>query len=140
VDEQYGHRYSVDDALGRKVMHVALEPAGGNHLVFPLISVDSVQVRVEPDPDDKGRRRVDVLIKGALAESCLEIDAIRQERFANIIGIDLTIRRPRGTACAMRTRPFRFYFDIDEPLESGPYTLRINSDFFPFEVRAARRR
>jgi hypothetical protein len=140
VDEQFGHRQSGPDALGREVVDVAAGPAAGNHLVFSMVSVDSVQVRVEQHSDDLGRQRVDVLVKGALAETCLEIDAIRQERFANIISVDLTIRRPRGTACAMRTRPFRLYFDIDEPLETGSYTLRLNREYFPFEVRMARRR
>jgi hypothetical protein len=135
-DYRFGHRTEDRDARGRQVMAVSPPPADADVLVYPIV-VDSLRIRVEPPVPQQPvqPRRVDVLVTSFFPDTCYRLNEVRQERIGNLIDVRLTMWRTRGATCALVVRPFRFYFELDEPLEPGAFTLRLNGEPFPFEVR-----
>ncbi|HEX7072225.1 MAG TPA: hypothetical protein VF190_15540 [Rhodothermales bacterium] len=139
ADERFGHRYDDASAAGRTTVVIA--PADTNVLYFYYPApFDTVHVR--PAPFREGLEPelqelpVEVLVKGTFPDACTELDDLEQERSANIVNVDLTIRRPRGSVCAAVARPYRFYFMLPGQYRPGHYTLLLNEEIIPFQISA----
>lgn len=136
-DQQFGHRYDDDGPQGR--MTIAITPADGSidYFYYPA-TFDSVHIRPAPfdpaSPAEMQQVDVEVLVKGAFPDACMELHAIEQERAGNIINATLEMRRARGAICASVHRPYRFYVMLTGQYGIGHYTLKLNNTVIPFEV------
>lgn len=131
-ETQFGHREEVSDD-GRVTTVIA--PADGSQVYrFRDASIEEVTVR--PAPPSLQATPVEVLVKGAFPDSCTELHEAVQSRTAAIVSVKLTTRRPQGALCAAVIRPFRFYLLLEGSYEPGPYTLRLNGEAYPFEIRS----
>ncbi len=132
--DRFGYRVGSTD--GRET--VLLQPVTDStrYLVYPAV-VDSVAVRPAGRPAPGDAVAVEVLIQGALPDACAELTDVTQSRAGQFVTVDLMMRQPRETVCAMVVRPFRFYLVLDGPFEAGPYTLRLNGAVRPFQVLPA---
>lgn len=134
-DARYGHRYTGVAPDGRET--VLLTPADSvvRVLIYPAV-LDSVAVRPERPAVASGEAvGVEVLLKGTLPDACSTLENARQVRRGHLIDVELTMRQPRGRACAQVVRPFRFYLPLDGRFESGSYTLKVNGAAYPFRIR-----
>ena len=105
------------------------------YLVTPAV-LDSVAVRPAQRVAPPGEAvPVEILVKGALPDACSELGEATQTRAMNLIDVTLTMRRPRGAACAQVVRPFRFYLPLDGTFPPGSYTLKVNGAAYPFRIR-----
>ncbi len=140
-DAQFGHRYEDPAPDGRLTATVVPAKEGEEYRYFPA-SVESVTVRPAPFdenmPADSQEVAVEVLIKGALPDACMQLHAFSQERTGNIISATFQMRRAQSAVCATVLRPYRFYVLLEGMYEPGHYTLRLNGRAFPFQVRPAR--
>ena len=81
---------------------------------------------------------VEVLVKGAFPDACMELHAIEQERTGNIVNATLDMRKPQGAICASVRRPYRFYVMLEGRYNLGNYTLKLNDQAISFQVRPPR--
>ena len=137
-DAQYGHRFEDPAPDGRRTVEIT--PAEGNER-FRYYPASVEEVVVRPAPFDLSTEpasqevSVEVLVKGALPDACMELHSFSQERTANIIRAELVMRRAEDAVCATVLRPFRFYVMLDGEYAVGHYTLRLNNVAYPFQVR-----
>lgn len=137
-DQRYGHRYPGVGPDGRETVLLTPPADSVRYLVYPAI-VDSVLVRPARRSVEAGSAiPVEALIKGALPDACSELDDVTQERAGHLIRLTLTMRQPRGPACAQVVRPFRFYVLLDGEYGPGSYTLTLNDTAHPFQIFEAR--
>ena len=137
-DAQFGHRY--DGPAPDESHTITITPAreGETYRYYPA-SFESVTVRPAPFsvsvPADSQQVEVEVLIKGALPDACMQLHSFVQERTGNIITATLEMRRAQSIVCASARRPYRFYVMLDGRYGLGHYTLKLNSEAIPFEIR-----
>lgn len=138
-DERFGHRYEDDAPDGRPTIAITPADSAQTYFYYPA-TFDSVHVRPAPfdaaRPADGQQVVVEVLVKGAFPDACMQLHAMEQERTGNIINATLQMRRPQGAICASVRRPYRFYVMLDGRYGLGNYTLKLNDEAVPFEVRA----
>ena len=128
-DETFGTRVDSGD---RETM--LLEPAEAEAAYhYYAAPFDTLQVRVASGPAPVP---VEVLVKGSLPDACTDLHEVRQDRDGNLVNVELEMRRPKKTLCAQVTRPYRFYLSLDGAFEAGNYTLKVNGEAQPFEVRS----
>ena len=134
-DRQFGHRFEGEAPDGRRTITIA-SPLGGDvsHSYLPA-SYESVTVRPAPLAAASDSVAVEVLVKGALPDACIELSAFKQERAGNLINAALEMRRPEGAVCVSVSRPYRLYLMLDGVYAQGNYTLTLNGRAIPFEVR-----
>ncbi|MEM6327572.1 MAG: hypothetical protein AAF791_10680 [Bacteroidota bacterium] len=134
-DETFGHRYGSLAPDGRETVFLSPPDSVRRVLVYPAV-LDSVSVRLERPATLRTKPvRVEVLLKGVLPDACSRLQNAEQIRRGHLINVDLTIRQPRGRACAQVVRPFRFYLPLDGTFEPGSYTLKVNGAALPFRIR-----
>ena len=137
-DETFGHRVDGIDEDGSTTVVIRPPVDSLQYRTLPAVFQD-VTIRPAPmTPDlEASGVEVEVLIKGAFPDSCSELHEIQQERTGNILRVDLTMRRPQGAICASVLRPYRFYFMLEGSYGPGPYSLMLNGESHPFEIRTA---
>ena len=134
-DEQFGHRYEERAPDGREtVLITELADTTQQFDIYPAL-FDSVNVRVPPD-NQSSQSPIEVLVKGAFPDGCLQLHALNQDRAGNIINAELMMRRPKEAICTQVVRPYRFYFELEGAFPPGSYTLKINERAYPFQVRS----
>lgn len=134
-DGVYGHRYGTLAPDGRETVFLSPPDSVRRVLVYPAV-LDSVAVRLErPATTASDPIGVEVLLKGTLPDACSRLENAQQQRRGHFIDVELTIRQPRGRACAQVIRPFRFYLPLDGTFEPGSYTLKVNGAATPFRIR-----
>lgn len=140
-DQQFGHRYDAEGPDGRRTIAIAPADSAVDYFYYPA-TFDSVNVRpalFEAGLPAEGQQvEVEVLIKGAFPDACMELHAIAQERTGHIINASLEMRRPQGSICASVRRPYRFYVMLQGRYGVGNYTLKLNDTAIPFQVLSAR--
>ena len=136
-DQRFGHRPEGAEADGRRIVAITPPDGATDYFYYPA-TFDSVHVRPAPldasKPADAQTVEVEVLIKGAFPDACMELHAMEQERTGNIINASLEMRRPQGAICASVQRPYRFYVMLGGRYNVGNYTLKLNDEVVPFEV------
>lgn len=137
-DDVYGHRYGTLAPDGRETVYLAAPDSARRVLLYPAI-LDSVAVRLERPATLPGDPvRAEVLLKGTLPDACSRLEEAEQVRRGHFVDVTLTIRQPRGRACAQVLRPFRFYLPLEGAFEPGSYTLKVNGAATPFRIRELR--
>ena len=140
-DQQYGHRYEADAPDGRRTISITPPDSAVDYFYYPA-TFDSVNVRpalFDPAIPAGGQEvEVEVLIKGAFPDACMQLHAVEQERAGHIINATLEMRRPQGSICASVRRPYRFYVTLVGRYGVGNYTLKLNDRAIPFQVLPAR--
>ncbi|QXD17155.1 hypothetical protein GQ464_005100 [Rhodocaloribacter litoris] len=134
-DERFGHRYEERGPEGRRTVVITPPDSGRVYTYYPIV-YDTLHVRpARPGgPDDAVP--VEVLVKGAFPDACMELHDVRQTRYDHLIEVEIEMRKPRGAICAMVLRPYRFYFLLEGRYAPGNYTLKLNGNVHPFTVRA----
>ena len=135
-DEQFGHRYE-ESPDARLTLSLTPPDTAQSYFYYPAV-FDTVHVRPAPFAATPGAARqvpVEVLVKGALPDACTELHDVAQERLGHILHVTLRMRRPQGAVCASVVRPYRFYVMLEGRYEPGSYTLKLNEQAHPFEVR-----
>lgn len=134
-DDVYGHRYGTLAPDGRETVFLSPPDTVSRVLIYPAV-LDSMAVRPErPATTLSDPIRVEVLLKGILPDACSKLENAQQMRRGHLIDVELTIRQPRGRACAQVVRPFRFYLPLDGTFGPGSYTLKVNGAALPFRIR-----
>ncbi len=140
-DERFGHRYEEHAPDGRRTVAISPADAGIDYFYYPA-TFDSVNVRPAPFevglPVEGQDVSVEVLVKGAFPDACMELHSMSQERTGHIINATLEMRRQQGSICASVRRPYRFYVMLDGRYGVGNYTLKLNGRAIPFQVMVAR--
>ncbi len=140
-DQQFGHRYDAEAPDGRQTITIAPADSAVDYFYYPA-TFDSVNVRPAlfdlTLPVEGQQVEVEVLVKGAFPDACMELHAITQERTGNIINAKLEMRRPQGSICASVRRPYRFYVMLQGRYGVGNYTLKLNDIAIPFQVLSTR--
>ena len=138
-DDQFGHRYGADAPDGRRTVTLVPADSAVAYFYYPA-TFDSVNVRpapLQPTLPAEGQDvEVEVLVKGAFPDACMELHQIEQERTGNIINATLEMRRPQGSICASVRRPYRFYMMLDGRYGVGNYTLKLNDEAISFQILA----
>jgi len=140
-DEQFGHRYERLPPDGSRVVGLVPVEEGIDYHYYPALFGTVVVRYASFDmavPLDTQRVVVEVLIKGAFPDACMQLHAFEQERTGNIIMATLQMRRPQSAVCASAERPYRFYVVLEGRYGAGHYTLRLNGEAIPFQVRLPR--
>jgi hypothetical protein len=135
-DQRYGHRYDTAGDTGRTTLTLA-PPREGVEYSYYDVPVSDVIVRTAPFEEGREAVPAEVLIKGALPNSCLTLASAEQERDAHLLTVRLRMRWPTGpnTRCERFGRPFRFYLPLEGRYAPGDYTLKLNGTVYPFTVR-----
>lgn len=131
-DEVFGHRFETADPAGRAVATLQAPPPGEEHFVFAAVLSD-VRIR-QGDPDEAGRRPVELILFGALPDACTELLRVDEVHMGRMLHVRLEIWRPQGAICAQVVRRYRFYHELRAPLEPGAYVLHLNHKVVPFQV------
>ena len=139
-DQRFGHRYEEHAPDGRRTISIAPAESGVDYFYYPA-TFDSVNVRPAPFeagvPVEGQDVEVEVLVKGAFPDACMELHSMSQERTGHIINATLEMRRRQGSICASVRRPYRFYVMLDGRYGIGNYTLKLNGRAIAFQVLAA---
>ena len=139
-DERFGHRYEEHAPDGRRTISITPADSALDYFYYPA-TFDSVNVRPAPleagVPAEGQEVEVEVLIKGAFPDACMELHSISQERTGHIINATLEMRRQQGSICASVRRPYRFYVMLNGRYGIGNYTLKLNGQAISFQVLAA---
>jgi hypothetical protein len=136
-DDRFGHRYEQPPDARRTI---TIEPPAADvgFFTYPAI-VDSVHVRPAPLQEDvpaiDQEVQVEVLVKGSFPDACSALHVAEQVRSGNLVSVELLMRKPRGAVCAAVIRPYRFYLMLEGRYAPGFYTLKINGQPYPFELR-----
>lgn len=136
-DERFGHRYVEQGPEGRETVDLAVPDTAQAFFTYPAV-FDTVHVRPAPFAADEVEllTPVEVLVKGSFPDTCLELSAVEQERAGHILDVRLLMRKPQGAVCAAVRRPYRFYLMLEGLYAPGNYTLKLNGEDHPFEIRA----
>ncbi len=134
-DQRYGHRYEGRAPDGRMTLSLAPVDSSDAYFVYPA-PVGRVIVRTPPadPPMDTSTVPAEVLVKGALPETCMRLHEAEQERVGHLVRVTLTVRVPRGMTCERTLRPYRFYLPLEGRFARGPYTLLLNGEAYPFAI------
>ena len=135
-DDQFGHRVEGETPDGRRTIVIDPATSDRDYRYFPA-TFQSINVRpasVRSAIDESGVS-VEILVKGAFPDACTELHDVEQERAGNIIRVALRMRRPAGAVCASVLRPYRFYLELEGSYAVGAYSLFLNNESHPFEIR-----
>ncbi len=134
-DDRFGHRYDGVAPDGRETMLLTPADSVRRVLIYPAV-LDSIAVRPQqPTATPEAPVSVEVLLKGTLPDACSRLEDASQVRRGNLITVEVTMRQPRGRACAQVVRPFRFYLPLEGTYGPGSYTLKVNGAAVPFRIR-----
>ena len=137
-DAQFGHRYGDPAPDGSHTVTTTPVEEGETYRYYPA-SFESVVIRPAPFDVaiavDTQHVEVEALIKGALPDACMQLHSFEQERTGNIINATLQMRRAQSIVCASAQRPYRFYVMLGGRYRAGHYTLRLNGQAIPFQIR-----
>ena len=137
-DAQFGHRYDNPAPDGSHTIVTTPTLEGETYRIYPA-SFEAVVVRPAPFvrtvPADTQTVAVEVLIKGALPDACMQLHDFGQERAGNIIRATLQMRRAQSAMCASARRPYRFYVMLEGRYGPGHYTLQLNGEAISFRIR-----
>lgn len=136
-DQRFGHRYEEEAPDGRRTIAITPPDSAMAYFYYPA-TFDTVLVRPAPfDVNIPAQGQVvdvEVLVKGAFPDACMELHTIGQERTGNIINATLEMRRPQGAICASVRRPYRFYVALEGRYGLGNYTLKLNGEAILFQI------
>lgn len=133
-DQQFGHRYEDRAPDGRQT--VTIGPASeGMRMSYVSAPFDSVTVRAAPPDAEQSDVQVEVLVKGAFPDGCMQLHSFEQQRTGHLITARLEARRPQGAVCFSVYRPYRFYARLDGLFGAGSYTLKLNGRAIAFQIR-----
>ncbi len=138
ADTEFGNRIEGTTPDGRETVTLSPADENTNYLYFPA-TYDSLNIRqalsdeAPTSPDTPVQ--VELLVKGAFPDACFVLHEVKQERAANLIRVQLQMRKPQGSLCASVLRPYRFYLTLDSTYAPGNYTLRLNDRVHTFVVR-----
>lgn len=136
-DQRFGHRYEEEAPDGRRTIAITPPDSAMAYFYYPA-TFDTVLVRPAPfdvnTPAQEQVVDVEVLVKGAFPDACMELHTIGQERTGNIINATLEMRRPQGAICASVRRPYRFYVALEGRYGLGNYTLKLNGEPILFQI------
>lgn len=134
-DDEFGHRYEGVAPDDRETVLATPPDSSESYIMTPAV-LDSIVVRPARRAAAPGEAvPVEVLLKGALPDACSALNLPTQTRRANLIDVELTMRRARGAMCAQVVRPFRFYLPLEGTYTPGSYTLTVNGTVLPFRIR-----
>ena len=133
-DMQFGHRVEGEDPDGRRTLTISAPGTQEAFTVLPA-TFESVTVRPAPLVDDEDEVAVEILIKGAFPDACIELHQFEQVRSGNLIEATLNMRRPDGAVCMNVRRPYRLYLMLEGAYKEGNYVLKVNGEAIPFTVR-----
>ncbi|GMQ82947.1 MAG: hypothetical protein BMS9Abin05_2417 [Rhodothermia bacterium] len=135
-DDQFGHRVAGETPDGRNTIIILPPEADRTYNFFPA-TYQTVNVRSSSAREEAGRNGspVEILVKGAFPDACTELHDVNQERAGNVIRVALRMRRPTGAVCASVLRPYRFYLELEGLYVVGAYSLILNGNSIPFEIR-----
>ncbi len=134
-EARYGHRYAGSTPDGRRTLALVPPDTGQAYFYYPA-PIDELTIRHAPLAADTGRVPVEVVVKGALPNSCYVLHDVTQRRTGHLLRVTLRMRTPRGAVCRRMVRPYRFYLPLEGRYETGAYTLKINGLVHPFSIRA----
>ena len=136
-DQRYGHRHEPAAADTGRATLTMTPPEGGVSYARYAAPVSDVTVRAAPFEQEQDAVPAELLIEGALPNSCLELAAAEQERDGHFLTVRLRMRWPTSpnTGCEHFERPFRFYLPLEGRYTPGDYTLKLNGTVYPFTVR-----
>ena len=134
-DRRFGHRFEGQAPDGRRTITIAAPPEGTPSYTYLPATFESVTIRPAPLTAASDSVEVEVLVKGALPDACIELHAFGQERTGNLVDGTLQMRRPEGTTCVSVSRPYRLYLMLEGVYGQGNYTLTLNGRAVPFEIR-----
>ncbi|WP_457652190.1 hypothetical protein [Rhodocaloribacter sp.] len=134
-DDQFGNRVEGQGPDGRRTVVITPPDSARTYLYYPAV-YDTVHVRPALPTDAHTPVPVEVLVKGAFPDACMELHDVTQKRSGHLIEVTLTMRKPEGAVCASVLRPYRFYLTLEGTYEPGNYTLKLNGRTHPFVVRA----
>ncbi len=134
-DDRFGNRIEGEGPDGRRTVVVTPPDSGRTYLYYPAV-YDTVHVRPAAPSDAHTPVPVEVLVKGAFPDACMEMHEVKQKRTGHLIEVTLTMRKPQGAVCASVLRPYRFYLSLEGLYEPGNYTLKLNGKAHPFTIRA----
>ena len=137
-EQRFGHRFEPGTAEAGAAIVITPPDSAANYFYYPA-PVDTLHVRPAPFradvPAAAQQVPVELLVKGAFPDGCMEMHEARQIRSGNIINVDLQMRRPRGAVCAGVARPYRLYLLLEGRYGVGAYTLKLNGEPFTFQIR-----
>ncbi len=134
-DEQFGHRYDETSPEGRETALIRSPEQDVDYDVYPA-TFDSVHVRVAGvDQRTETGYPVDVLVKGAFPDGCLELHELVQDMTPTKTEVSLSMRRTRGAICTQVVRPYRFYFTLEGMYPEGEHLITLNGREVPFQIR-----
>ena len=134
-DSQFGHRFEGEAPDGRRTLNFPAPAGEGDFTLLPA-TFESVIVRAAPLTSAQSDVQVEVLIKGAFPDACIEMHQFNHTRSGNLIEATLDMRRPEGTVCMNARRPYRLYLMLDGTYTAGSYVLKVNGTVVPFTIRA----
>lgn len=138
-DERFGHRFENTAPGERETITIAPPDTAQAYFYYPAV-YDTLHIRPGPfSPDASAATQavpVEVLVKGALPNTCAELGDVEQERVGHLVFVALQMRKPRGAVCAAVKRPYRFYLTLPGTYRPGAYTLTLNDEPHPFVVSA----
>lgn len=137
-DQRFGHRYEGKWAPDGR-LNLVIEPPEPevDYFYYPA-PYDSVVIRPAAFTREEGGQpytRVEVLIKGAFPDTCTELHEVEQSRAANLLRLNVTMRRPKGAACMQARRSYRYYVMLDGIFRPGDYALQVNAVNYTFSLR-----
>ena len=133
-DTRFGHRFEGEAPDGRRTLTIAAPAADGPFTLLPA-SFESVIIRPAILTNEDGDVPVEVLIKGAFPDACIEMHQFDQRRSGNLIEATLQMRRPDESVCMNVRRPYRLYLLLEGRYKAGNYVLRVNGMSVPFSIR-----
>jgi hypothetical protein len=131
-DTIFGHRFDHRDADDRYVVDLVPPLPTEEYFTYDPV-LTGLSIRVGPPLAD-GRRAVDLVVLGAFPDACTHLHTVEESRLVRQIHVTLDMWRPKGGVCMQVVRPYRFYYELREPLEPGSYTLHFNGSANPFQV------
>lgn len=133
-DMQFGHRFEGEDPDGRRTLTI-YEPVLQQAFTVLPATFESITVRPAPLTDEDDQVAVEILIKGAFPDACIELHQFNQERSGNLIEATLDMRRPDDVVCMNVRRPYRLYLMLEGTFTEGHYVLKVNGEAVPFTIR-----
>lgn len=149
--QRYGYRYeaaagapgSKEQGSGGRVTLAVTAAEEGREYSYYDAPVSEVTVRTGPFAESAEASGgpptapVELLVEGALPNSCVALHEAEQDRDGHFIGAALVMRWPMGAGreCERYRQPFRFYLPLEGRYAPGDYTLKLNGTVYPFSVR-----
>ncbi len=135
---RFGHRYEGLPPDEYSTVMITVPEQGRTFTYFPA-TFERVIVRPDLLHLEQDTVAVEILVKGSLPDSCMELHAFDQKRVGNIITATLQMRRPQSQICAAVRHSYRLYLMLDGGFIRGHYILKLNDSTIPFVVHQTER-